>query len=171
MSGAPEPLLIAGATGYIGGILARELVADGIPVRCLVRDRSRAADLEALGCEIVVGDVLVPETLPAALEGVEVAYYLVHSMGRGGGGDFAERDRRAAENFAAAASDAGVRRIVYLGGPRRAGLQAPREPPRDRRAARRDRGVPLTYFRAAAVIGVGQRVVSDRPATWSSACR
>lgn len=154
MSGAPEPLLIAGATGYIGGILARELAADGTPVRCLVRDRSRAADLEALGCEIVVGDVLVPETLPAALEGVGVAYYLVHSMGRGAGGDFAERDRRAAEGFAAAARDAGLRRLIYLGGLGEPGSKhlESRHQTAELLAAS---GIPLTYFRAAAVIGSG----------------
>ena len=73
-------------------------------------------DLKDAGCEVVRADVLEPETLGPALEGVDVAYYLVHSMGRGSDGDFAERDHRGAENFAAAAAAAGVRRIVYLGG-------------------------------------------------------
>ena len=75
-------------------------------------------------------------------------------MGRGGDGDFAERDREGAENFAAAAAEAGVERIVYLGGLSRRRLQAPREPPRDRRYLG-STGVPVTYLRAAAVIGAG----------------
>ncbi len=68
------------------------------------------------GLELAQGDVLDPASLRGAGEGVEVAYYLVHSMGRGGGGDFEERDRRAAENFARIASEEGISRVVYLGG-------------------------------------------------------
>ncbi len=148
-------VLVAGATGYIGGLLARTLVADGVAVRCLVRDRARAGELEALGCELVEADVLEPETLQRALEGIEVAYYLVHSMGRGAdSGDFAERDRRAASNFAAAAAEAEVGRLIYLGGlgsPGSAHLRS-----RQRTAELlADSGIPLTYFRAAAVIGKG----------------
>jgi len=75
-------------------------------VRALARDRSRAAELDERGAEVVEADVLRPETLPEALEGVEVAYYLVHSMGRGGSGDFSARDREAAGNFGAAATSA-----------------------------------------------------------------
>ena len=95
--------LIAGATGYIGGKLGGELLRRGVAVRALARDRSRAAELDERGAEVVEADVLRPETLPKALKGVEVAYYLVHSMGRGGSGDFSARDRDAAENFGAAA--------------------------------------------------------------------
>ncbi len=78
-------LLVAGATGYIGRLLARELATEGADVRCLVRDPSKAEDLAVAGCEVVTGDVLEPETLGPALEGVRVAYYLVHSMGAGRG--------------------------------------------------------------------------------------
>jgi uncharacterized protein YbjT (DUF2867 family) len=148
-------VLVAGATGYIGGLLARALLEAGRGVRCLVRDRARAAELERLGCEIVEGDVLDPATLPAALEGIEVAYYLVHSMGRGAeAGDFAERDRRAATNFASAASSAGVGRLIYLGGLGDPGSKhlASRQQTADLLARS---GIPLTYFRAAAVIGSG----------------
>lgn len=98
-------------------------------------------------------DVLDPVTLEAALEEVEVAYYLVHSMGRGGGGDFARRDVDGAENFAAAAAAAGVRRIVYLGG-----LGEGSEHLDSRHAtaeALRGGEVPVCYLRAAAVIGAG----------------
>jgi uncharacterized protein YbjT (DUF2867 family) len=108
-------VLVTGATGYVGGkLLARLLDGDDRhEVRCMVRDPARARpDARA---SIVRGDVLDPASLPGALDGVEVAYYLVHSMGRGNG-DFAQRDRRGAEAFAQAARGAGVRRVVYLGG-------------------------------------------------------
>ena len=106
-------ILLTGATGYVGGRLLPHLLDAGNDVRALVRDPARA-DLPD-GVEVVRGDVLRPETLPAALAGVDVAYYLVHSMGSGDG-DFAEKDRRAADAFGRAAAEAGVGRIVYLGG-------------------------------------------------------
>jgi uncharacterized protein YbjT (DUF2867 family) len=146
---------VAGATGYIGGLLAEALRDDGRAVRCLVRDPARARHLEALGCEIVRGDVLEAETLEGALDGVAIAYYLVHSMGRGSDGEFAERDRRGAGNFADAARAAGLQRLVYLGG---LGDDPGSEHLRSRRQTAEilaGSGVPLTYFRAAAVIGSG----------------
>ena len=106
-------VLIAGATGYVGGHLAPELLQRGLQVRCLARDPSRATLPER--AEVVRGDVLQERTLAPALEGVDVAYYLVHSMG-GGDHAFAQRDRTGAEAFARAASAAGVQRVVYLGG-------------------------------------------------------
>jgi uncharacterized protein YbjT (DUF2867 family) len=148
-------LLVAGATGYIGRLLSLELASEGRPVRCLVRDRAKAGDLAEAGCEIAIGDVLEPETLGPALEGVDVAYYLVHSMGRGASdSDFAARDRRAAENFGRAAAEAGVRLIVYLGGLTEGGskhLTSRHETAEVLRGS----GVGITYFRAAAVIGSG----------------
>ncbi len=146
-------LLVAGATGYIGRLLALELVAGGHQVRCLVRDTSKANDLANAGCDVVRGNVLEPETLKPALERVDVAYYLIHSMGRGAGGDFSERDRRAAENFACAAADAGVGLIVYMGGIEGASKHL-RSRHETAQALRRS-GVPVAYFRAAAVIGAG----------------
>ncbi|MEV7226701.1 SDR family oxidoreductase [Polymorphospora sp. NPDC051019] len=108
--------LVTGATGYIGGRLVPRLLAEGHRVRCLTRRAARLRDVPwAADVEIAEGDLADPESLTAALAGVDVAYYLVHSLGRRG---FAAIDRRAAENFAAAAKAAGVRRIVYLGGPR-----------------------------------------------------
>ena len=148
-------VLVAGATGYIGRLLARELAEEGRDVRCLVRDRSKAEDLAGAGCELVVGDVLEPDTLRPALQDVRVAYYLVHSMGRGASdGDFATRDRAAAENFGTAASEAGVELIVYLGGLTEGGSKhlASRH---ETAEVLRSSGVPVTYFRAAAVIGAG----------------
>ena len=126
----------------------------GVAVRALARDRSRAAELDERGAEVVEADVLRPETLPKALEGVEVAYYLVHSMGRGGSGDFTARDREAAENFGAAARDAGVEQIVYLGGLGEPGSKHLRSR-HETAEVLRGSGIPVTYFRAAAVIGSG----------------
>jgi uncharacterized protein YbjT (DUF2867 family) len=154
MSAGPK-LLVAGATGYIGRLLSLELASDGRDVRCLVRNRGKASDLADAGCEIVVGDVLDPETLAPALEGVDVAYYLVHSMGRGASdSDFATRDKRAAENFGRAAADAGVKLIVYLGGLTEGGSKHLTSRHETAEVLRKS-GVPVTYFRAAAVIGSG----------------
>jgi uncharacterized protein YbjT (DUF2867 family) len=148
-----EVIAVAGSTGYIGGLLCRRLCEEGHEVRALARHPERAADLRAPGCEVVRADALEPETLGPALEGAEVAHYLVHSMGRGSDGDFAERDHRAAENFAAAAAAANVRRIVYLGG---LGEGSKHLDSRHATAETlREGEVPVAYFRAAAVIGAG----------------
>lgn len=146
-------IAVAGSTGYIGGLLCRRLREEGLPVRALARRPEQAADLKAAGCEVSRADVLERETLGPALEGAGVAYYLVHSMGRGSDGDFAPRDRAGAENFAAAAATAGVRRIVYLGG-----LGEGSEHLASRHATAetlRAGSVPVSYLRAAAVIGAG----------------
>lgn len=146
-------IVVAGATGYIGGLLCRRLREEGREVRALARHPERAEDLKEAGCEVCRGDVLEPETLFSALEGAEVAYYLVHSMGRGSGGDFAEQDRRGAGNFAEAAAAAGVKRIVYLGG---LGQGSKHLDSRHATAQTLQEGsVPVAYFRAAAVIGAG----------------
>lgn len=107
---------MTGATGYVGGRLLERLLEEGRGVRALVRDPARLGRREDV--EVATGDLVGGEGLRSALEGCTVAYYLVHSMEASltGGGDFAGRDRRAAENFAAAAADAGVGRVVYLGG-------------------------------------------------------
>jgi len=122
-------------------------------VRALARHPESASGLTRNGYEVRRADVLDRASLGPALEGVDVAYYLVHSMGRGGDGDFAARDRAGAENFAAAAAAAGVKRIVYLGG-----LGGGSEHLDSRHATAQalgSAGVPVTYFRAAAVIGSG----------------
>jgi uncharacterized protein YbjT (DUF2867 family) len=116
MTARTRTALVTGATGFIGGRLATALAEDGWHVRCLVRDRSRAGHLADRGLELFEGDVLDAESLRGAGEGVEVAYYLVHSMGRGGEGDFEDMERRSATNFAEMARGEGVGRVVYLGG-------------------------------------------------------
>ncbi|HYF24548.1 MAG TPA: NAD(P)H-binding protein [Baekduia sp.] len=108
-------ILLTGATGYVGGRLLPDLLAAGHRVRCLVRDPSRARGLPD-GAELVQGDVVSGDGLAGALAGADVAYYLVHSMGNGSGGDFARRDRDAAATFGRAVRDAGVARTIYLGG-------------------------------------------------------
>jgi uncharacterized protein YbjT (DUF2867 family) len=110
----PNLILLTGATGAIGGRLLPSLLEHGSPVRALVRDPSKA-DLPS-EVEVVQGDVFAGTGLHEALQGVDVAYYLIHAMGRGNEGDFEELDRRGATAFAAAAQAAGVRRLVYLGG-------------------------------------------------------
>jgi uncharacterized protein YbjT (DUF2867 family) len=147
-------LLIAGSTGYVGSLLADELARRGEDVRCMARSPERAEGKFDPRCEIVRGDVLEPETLGPALEGVDLAYYLVHSMGRGADDDFAERDRRGARNFAEAAKAAGVERIVYLGGLGE-GKSKHLRSRQETAEGLASTGIPLTYFRAAIVIGSG----------------
>jgi len=116
-TGFNDPMeLVTGATGYVGGRLVERLLAEGRAVRALARDPGRLEQRD--GVEAVRGDLLGGSGLDAALDGCSVAYYLVHSMEAAADGeqDFADRDRRAAERFAAAATKAGVERVVYLGG-------------------------------------------------------
>jgi uncharacterized protein YbjT (DUF2867 family) len=146
--------LATGATGFIGRALVPALRARGWKVVAASR-RPPRSQKDAAGVEWRTCDVLRPETLPAALAGAHVAYYLVHSMG-GGHADFRRLERRAAEAFAAAARGAGVERIVYLGGP------APRGRPSEHLRSRLDVGeilragpVPALELRASMVIGSG----------------
>ncbi len=146
--------LVTGATGFVGGRLAVQLAGEH-QVRCLVRDRSRASHLEAAGCELHEGDVLSPETLQGLGEGIDIAYYLIHSMGRGGDADFRLRDREAAENFNHAMASAGVQRVVYLGGLGET-TQSKHLASRHETAEILGEGdAELTYFRAAMVVGSG----------------
>jgi uncharacterized protein YbjT (DUF2867 family) len=120
----------------------------------MARRPASATGLREVGCEVVKGDVLDPSTLGPALEGVDVAYYLVHSMGRGGDGDFEELDLEGATNFAEAAAKAGVRRIVYLGGLGE-GKSKHLRSRHETAEALASTGLPLTYLRAAVVLGGG----------------
>ena len=159
MSAAPTNdrlILVTGATGYIGGRLVPRLLDAGYRVRCLVRDPARLQGRPWHDdVEIVAGDVLLPESLSAAMRGVEAAYYLVHSLGSGA--DYHQRDLAAATNFGIAARDAGVERIIYLGGLAEASpelskhLQSRQQTGDTLRAA----GVPVTEFRAGVIVGSG----------------
>ena len=143
-------VLVAGATGYIGGELVPALLDAGHRVRALARRPERATLPD--GVEVARGDVVEGEGLAEALAGVGVAYYLVHSM-ETGAGDFADTDRRGARHFGAAARGAGVERIVYLGG-----LAGESEHLRSREEVARilREHVPDTvHVRAAMVIGKG----------------
>jgi uncharacterized protein YbjT (DUF2867 family) len=107
-------ILLTGITGYVGGALAPRLMRDGHDLVGLARDPSRAS-VEG-GVPLVRGDVLTGEGLDEALEGADVAYYLIHSMERASNGSFATREEEGAGRFAEAAERAGVGRVVYLGG-------------------------------------------------------
>ena len=148
-------ILLAGATGYVGGRLRQALEMSGSPVRCLARRPEFLASRVASGTEVVKGDCLDPDSLRSALAGVDIAYYLVHSMGSGA--DFEQQDRQAASNFGTAARDAGVRRIIYLGG---LGSPDDRLSPHLRSRHEtgevlRASGVPVIEFRAGIVLGSG----------------
>lgn len=158
MSGADRnaPLLITGATGYIGGRLIEAMVDRGLPVRCLARNPDRLASRKWRSqVEVVEADVLRAETLPRALENVATAYYLVHGMGAGAG--YRERDLEAARNFGEACRDAGVRRIVYLSGlaNEKDALSPHLRSRLETGDALRESGVPVVEFRAAVIIGSG----------------
>ncbi|MFC5182465.1 SDR family oxidoreductase [Actinomadura harenae] len=147
--------LVTGASGYIGGRLVPELLDAGYRVRCMARSARRLRDHPWAGrVEIAEADATDPASTRRALDGVDVAYYLIHAIG--GEGRFSETDRRAARTFAAAARDAGVERLVYLGG------MAPEEELSPHLASRAevgrimlDAGVPAAWLRAAVIIGSG----------------
>ena len=147
-------ILLTGATGYVGGRLRRLLEERDDPLRCLSRRTDGLTSRVATTTEVVEGDVLKPETLPPALEGVHTAYYLVHSMGSAE--DFEERDRTAARNFATQAGKAGVRRIIYLGGLAYGEDLSPHLRSRHEVGqVLRESGIPVIELRASIVLGSG----------------
>ncbi len=147
--------LVTGATGFVGKRLAASLAEEGWEVRCMVRDGSGtpASELERSGFTLHEGDVLRPETLRGAGRGVDVAYYLIHSMGRGVDHDFAASEGAAAASFAKMARAEGVEEVVYLGGlgdrPESRHLRSRHETA----LALARHGPPVTYFRAGMVVG------------------
>ena len=152
---ATAPLiLLTGATGYVGGRLLPALEAGGHRVRCLTR-RPEVLTAGHPARDVVRGDVLDRSSLDAAMRGVDVAYYMVHSMGAEG--SFEEADRQGAANFAAAAKAAGVGRIIYLGGLGREDEDLSPHLRSRQEVGRilRETGVPVLEFRASIVIGAG----------------
>ena len=148
--------LVTGVTGYIGGRLVPELLAAGWRVRALARHAQRLRDRPWFpDIEVVEGDAADARTLDRALDGVDVAYYLIHSLGTGR--RFESTDRHTAREFSRAARDAGVGRIVYLGGlyPEGEDLSRHLDSRREVGEILLASGVPTTVLRAAVIIGSG----------------
>ena len=150
---AERLVLLTGATGYVGGRLLTALEARGERVRCVSRRPEYLRSRVASTTEVVQGDVLRPETISAALDGVDTVYYLVHSMSSSR--PFDEEDRAAARSFARAASAARVRRVIYLGGLGRGELSPHLASRQEVGAILRSSDVPTIEFRASIVIGSG----------------
>ena len=155
---ATPTALVFGASGYIGTNLVPRLVREGWRVRAAARNpkvlQARCDDPTWRAVDLVAGDALQPESLASALAGIDIAYYLVHSMAAGR--DFGRLDLEAAANFARAAAAAGVRRIVYLGG------LVPAEADSEHLVSRKETGdrlregpVPVTEIRAGIIVGPG----------------
>jgi uncharacterized protein YbjT (DUF2867 family) len=148
-------ILITGATGYVGGRLVQRLKGSGDALRCMARRPSHLADRVGPDVEVLHGDVTEPLTLRAALEGVHTAFFLIHALAAGG--DFESTELEGAQNFAAAAKEAGVKRIIYLGG-LGDGESSGSAHMRSRHAVGdilRSSGVPTLEFRASIIIGPG----------------
>jgi uncharacterized protein YbjT (DUF2867 family) len=146
--------LLTGATGYVGGRLLRRLERDKVAVRCLCRDPEALRWRVDPNTELVRGDLLQPESLAAAFSDVDTAFYLVHSMNAGP--EFEAQDRKAAANFALAAREAGVRRIIYLGGLANGNELSPHMRSRAETGnVLRSSGIPVIEFQASIVIGSG----------------
>lgn len=148
-------ILLTGATGYVGGRLLKELEARGHAVRCMTRRPEEFRTRAGTKTSMVRGDVLDEEDLLKALQGVQCAYYLVHSMGSAA--DFREKDRRAADGFAKAARKRQLEKIIYLGGLGQAEEELSPHLASRQEVGRilRESGVPTIEFRASIILGSG----------------
>ncbi len=151
-----QRVLLTGATGFVGRALFPELVAQGCEVRCASR-LPEAALARFPTRQWVALDVENPATLAPALQGIETAYYLVHAMGAGGGGgDWEARESASAARFARAAAEAGVKRLVYLGGVAPSGPASKHLRSRLKTGAvLREGSVPVVELRAGMIVGAG----------------
>lgn len=151
--------LVFGASGYVGSNLVERLLKEGRP-RAAARNLKVLQAREWQGAELAQADALAPETLPAALAGVQIAYYLVHSMAAGR--NFGDLDLQAARHFADAAAAAGVQRIVYLGGLVPKGTDSEHLVSRRRTGeVLRDGPVPVTELRAGIIVGAGSAALTS----------
>lgn len=147
-------VLLTGASGYVGGRLLRAFESQGQPVRCLARHPDSLRPRVASSTSVVAGDVVDPSSLRQAMDGIHTAFYLVHSMSSQK--EFETHDRRAATAFADAASQAGVKKIVYLGGLGRGdNLSAHLRSRQEVGRIFRESAVPTIEFRASIVLGSG----------------
>ena len=147
-------ILIAGATGYIGGRLRLAMEERGKRLRCLARRPENLLPKVAPGTEVVKGDVMDKSSLEAAMEGVSTAYYLVHALAAGP--DYAQKDRQSALNFGQAALKMGVSKIIYLGGLGSGdGLSTHLASRQEVGSILRESGVPAIEFRASIILGSG----------------
>jgi uncharacterized protein YbjT (DUF2867 family) len=148
-------ILLTGATGYVGGRLLRKLEAGKHSLRCVARRPEYLYSRVGPQTEVVPGDLLDGDSIERALDGIDIAYYLVHSMGSSKG--FERTDREAAHNFGAAARNRKIRRIVYLGGLGDASVElSPHLRSRHEVGdVLRQYGVPVTEFRASVILGSG----------------
>ena len=149
-------VLLAGGSGYVGGRLIPRLEQLGTNLRCLARNADQLRARVRATTEVVQGDVLDRASLDRAMAGVQTAYYLVHLMS--GSSDFEKEDRQAAANFGAAAKQAGVRRVIYLGGlgdDSHADLSPHLRSRHEVGRILRESDVPTIEFRASVVIGAG----------------
>ncbi|MFM8433876.1 MAG: NAD(P)H-binding protein, partial [Planctomycetia bacterium] len=148
-------ILLTGATGYVGGVLLPELERRGHVVRCLARRPRKLEGRTGPNTEVMAGDASDPAALARACAGIDVAYWLVHSMESGV--DFERADRLAAERFAEAAKAAGVKRIVYLGGlgADDDALSAHLRSRHEVGAILRASGLDVVEFRASIIVGSG----------------
>jgi uncharacterized protein YbjT (DUF2867 family) len=153
---AVRSVLLTGGTGYVAGRLIPRLEQKGVALRCLARKPDKLRPCVAASTEVVAGDVLDRASIQRAMQGIHTAYYLVHLMS--GSKDFEKEDRQAATNFAEAAKEAGVERLIYLGGLGEDGDPKLSPHLRSRHEVGkilRDSGVETIEFRASMVIGNG----------------
>jgi len=162
MTASTTKVLLTGPTGFIGGRLLYALDQEGFRVRCLVRISEELVIKRPLKQEpeVAYADLLEPNTLPQAMEGMDAAYYLVHSMGGRSIAEtkaFADRDRKCAKNFLKAAEEAGLKRIIYLGGLGETGDKLSKHLASRQEVANilQSGRIQTTALRAAVIIGAG----------------